>query len=183
MYNQIKSCLEQNHLLPIKGEVLAVSGMGNFYSLVDTENAQIIETQYPEVDMQNMQYKDNTFDFVISDQVLEHIENPIRAINESYRILKSRGIAIHTTCFINYIHPCPRDFWRFSPEALTYLCKDFSNVLLSQGWGNRIAICLCLIGNRFRFLRIPENRWSIRRIIATFNEDNYPLVTWIVAQK
>ena len=29
----------------------------------------------------------------------------------------------------------------------------------------------------------PENKWSIRRLIATYNEKRYPIVTWMVAKK
>ena len=183
MYKNIFSCLSRHELLPIKGKILGVSGITNFYNFVDSKNAEIIESDYPNVDMQDMPYCDSTFDYVISDQVLEHTENPISAVNESYRVLKKDGIAIHTSCFLNYFHPCPQDFYRFSPDALRYLCKDFSKILLSDGWGNRFAIFLCFITNKFRFMRIPEKRWSIRYRIATYKENNYPLVTWIIAQK
>jgi hypothetical protein len=30
---------------------------------------------------------------------------------------------------------------------------------------------------------IPESKWSIRHLIATWNEKSYPIVTWIVAKK
>ena len=93
------------------------------------------------------------------------------------------GTAIHTTCFMNAIHHYPKDFWRFSTDALKYLCKDFSEILQSEGWGNRIAILLCFIGNRFRSISIPENKWSLRRLIAIWNETNYPIVTWVIAKK
>ena len=183
MYNNVSSCLNRHQLLPLTGKILGVSGIGNFYELIDCKNAEIIESYYPDVDMQDMPYRDSSFDCVVSDQVLEHIENPIRAVNESYRVLKRNGIAIHTSCFLNYFHPSPQDYWRFSPDGLRYLCKDFSKILISEGWGNRFAIVLCFISDKFRFMRIPEKKWSIRYRIATYKENRYPLVTWIVAQK
>ena len=183
MYNSIYSCLNRHNLLPLTGKILGISGITNFYNLVDPKNSNTIEIYYPDVDIQNMQYGDASFDYVITDQVLEHIENPIKGVNESYRVLKKNGIAIHTSCFLNYFHPCPQDFWRFSPDALIYLCKDFSKILLCDGWGNRLAILLCFITDRFRFMRIPERKSSIRYRIATYKEKNYPVTTWIVAQK
>lgn len=183
MYNNIFSCLDRHQLLPLTGRILGVSGIKNFYSMVDCKKAEIVEAHYPDVDMQDMPYRNSTFDCVISDQVLEHVQNPIRAVNESYRVLKNNGIAIHTSCFLNYFHPCPQDFWRFSPDAFRYLCKDFSKILLCDGWGNRFAIFLCFITDKFRFMRIPEKKWSIRYRIATYKEENYPLVTWIIARK
>ena len=179
MYKKISEYFKE----PVKGEILGISGIKNFYSFINIKDAELTEVDYPEVDMQNLPYKDNSFDFVISDQVLEHLETPKKAILESYRVLKSGGIAVHTTCFINYVHSCPKDFWRFSPVALKYLCTDFSEIIQCEGWGNRVAILLCLISNRFRFLNIPESKISIRRKIATWNEKKYPIVTWIIARK
>ncbi|MBC8434348.1 class I SAM-dependent methyltransferase [Desulfobacula sp.] len=167
----------------MKGNILGISGIGNFYPLIDMRNVELTEVNYPEADMQHLPYEDNGFDFVISDQVIEHLEDPKKAIKESYRVLNKDGIAIHTTCFINYIHSCPKDFWRFSPDALRYLCQGFSEILHCEGWGNRIAILLCFLSDRFRFMRIPEIKWSIRRLIATYNEEKYPIVTWVVAKK
>lgn len=178
MYKKLREFFKE----PMDGKILGISGIENFRPLI-SKTADVLDVQYPEVDMQNLPYEDNNFDFVISDQVIEHIEDPKIAVKESYRVLKKGGIAIHTTCFINYIHLCPKDFWRFSPEALKYLCKDFSEILQCEGWGNRIAILLCFLSDRLRFMNIPETKWSIRHLIATYNEAKYPIVTWVVAKK
>jgi ubiquinone/menaquinone biosynthesis C-methylase UbiE len=178
MYKKLREFFKK----PIYGKILGISDIENFRALL-SKTAEVLDVQYPEVDMENIPYEDNIFDFVISDQVIEHLEDPQKAIKESYRVLKRGGIAIHTTCFINYIHPSPRDFWRFSPEALKHLCKDFSKILYCGSWGNRIAILLCFLSDRFRFMKIPETKWSIRHLIATYNEEKYPIVTWVVAEK
>ncbi len=170
----------------IKGRILGISGIENFRPLID-KDAEVLTVQYPEVDMQNLPYDDNTFDYVISDQVIEHLEDPQKAVDESYRVLKKGGIAIHTTCFINYLHPCPKDFWRFSTDALRYLCKDFYEILHCEGWGNRLAIFLFFFPNRLRnklgFMNVPDTKWSMRRFIATWNEKGFQIVTWVVAKK
>ena len=180
MYKKLRGYFKE----PMDGRILGISGIESFRPLI-SKHAEVLDVQYPEVDMQNLSYEDNSFDFVISDQVIEHLEDPKKAIEESYRVLKEGGIAIHTTCFINYIHLGPKDFWRFSPEALRYLCKDYSEILQCEGWGNRIAIFLCFISGRgrFRFMRIPKTKWSVRHLIATYNEEKYPIVTWIIARK
>jgi SAM-dependent methyltransferase len=181
MYKRISECFQER----INGKILGISGIKNFYPLINMKHSEVIDVQYPEVDMQKLPFQNDTFDFVISDQVIEHLQNPQQAIKESYRVLKKGGIAIHTTCFINYVHLYPIDFWRFSPEALNYICEycGFSQILQCEGWGNRIAISLCFISDRFRFINIPENNWSIRHLIATLNNARYPIVTWVVAKK
>lgn len=178
MYTSIRDALKQ----PLKGMILGISGIKNFYPLIDMENSKLIEKEYPDIDMQELPFDGNTFDVVISDQVIEHLEDCQRAIRESHRVLKEGGIAIHTTCFINYIHPCPGDFWRFSPDALRYLCRDFSQVVHCGSWGNRAAILLCFLSDRLRLMSIPETR-GLRHFIATYNEERYPIVTWVIARK
>jgi ubiquinone/menaquinone biosynthesis C-methylase UbiE len=133
--------------------------------------------------MQNLPFQDALFDFVISDQVLEHIDEPQKAISESLRVLKIGGIAIHTTCFMNYIHPDPKDLWRFTPAALRYLCREFSEIIGCDGWGNRLAILLCFFSNKLRYMEIPDKKCSVRNFVATYNEERVPIVTWIIARK
>ena len=120
---------------------------------------------------------------ILRSQIIEHLEPPKRAIDESYRVLKKDGIAIHTTCFINYIHPCPKDFWRFSPETLRYLCKDFSEILYCGSWGNCIAILSLPDVNGFyrlnvRIPKIGEIKWLIplsrlRKPAHNFDGEHY----------
>lgn len=167
----------------IKGKILSISELGDMTFLVDTKNSEITEAMYPEYDMQKLPFADETYDYVISDQVLEHLENPFAAVNESFRILKKGGTVIHTSCFINYHHPSPKDFWRFSPDAFRFLCKDFSEIIQVDGWGNRLAIFICFLGDRFRAIEIPDKKWSLRNIIARFDEKKYSISTWIIAKK
>ncbi len=167
----------------ISGKILSVSEVGDMSFLIDRAKSEITETSYPEIDMQKLPFADGAFDYVVSDQVIEHLEDPVRAVQESHRVLKNGGIAIHTTCFINYHHPSPKDYWRFSPDALQFLCKDFKEILQCEGWGNRFAILTCFLGDRFRAIEIPDHGWSLRHWLATFKEDRYSISTWVAAKK
>ncbi|MHC4139985.1 MAG: methyltransferase domain-containing protein [Planctomycetota bacterium] len=175
--------MKENGIFPIRGKILGVTGISNFDSIIDIDHSEITATEYPKIDIQKLPYPEDSFDYVISDQVLEHVESPTKAVEESFRVLKKSGVAIHTTCFVNYLHPCPKDFWRLSPDALLSLCKNFSDILNCEGWGNRIAILLCFISNKFRAMQIPESKWSIKNLIANMKEENYPIVTWVVTRK
>lgn len=179
MYKRIAACLKE----PLFGSILGISGIEDIKFIVDCKNSKIVEAHYPDVDMEHLPYKDESFDYVISDQIIEHLENPWKAIAESHRVLKKSGIAIHTTCFMNYFHPAPKDFWRFSPDALRSLCKEFTEVLQCDGWGNRMALLLCFLGDKFRAMEIPDAKFSVRRLVATYNENRYPISSWIIARK
>jgi len=46
------------------------------------------------IDLQNLPFEDQTYDFVFASHVLEHIPDDIKAISEIRRILKPNGIAV-----------------------------------------------------------------------------------------
>lgn len=51
---------------------------------------------YPEVDMQNLPYPDESFDIVVHSDTLEHVPQPIRALAECRRVLKPGGACCFT---------------------------------------------------------------------------------------
>ena len=67
---------------------------------------------------------DESFDIVMSSDVFEHIDRPWLAAAEIGRILKPGGLAITHTLFAWRNHPCPIDYWRYSPECLEFLFAD-----------------------------------------------------------
>lgn len=64
---------------------------------------------------------DNSYDFVLSIDVFEHIDKPWLAAAEITRILRPGGVTMHSTLFSWRYHPCPIDYWRFSPQGLKSL--------------------------------------------------------------
>lgn len=188
MYKRIFSALD----MPMRGNILGVSGLKFWRGSknytppfqVIADDADVAEAGYPDVRMEALPYPDNTFDYVIADQVIEHIEGDVqKAIDEARRVLKIGGIAIIATVFIQPIHWGPKDMWRFSLDALRYLCRDFSDIIQCEGWGNRWAHALFFLYPKSRAWQIPERKWSIRRLLATTNDACYPLTTWIIAKK
>lgn len=65
--------------------------------------------------------KDNSFDSVLCSAVLEHLEEPSKAIQECNRVLKKDGIAIYSIPFIWHEHEAPRDFFRYSQFGIKHL--------------------------------------------------------------
>uniref|UniRef100_Q3ASK9 Methyltransferase type 11 domain-containing protein n=1 Tax=Chlorobium chlorochromatii (strain CaD3) TaxID=340177 RepID=Q3ASK9_CHLCH len=55
---------------------------------------------YPDVDMHNLPYKNNTFDLIVHSDTLEHVANPIHALSECYRVLKPNGFLCYTVPII-----------------------------------------------------------------------------------
>jgi SAM-dependent methyltransferase len=165
-----------------RGDVLSISHSTRLCDVLGLEPSSVTEANYPEYNFLSLPFPDESFDFIISDQVLEHVEgNPKQAFDESLRVLRPNGIAVHTTCFFHPIHDAPGDYWRCTPEGLKLLARDFSQVIEYGGWGNFEAWVLARSG--FRFVGIPHAKWHPLHWIATRNDPEWPISTWVVAQK
>lgn len=64
---------------------------------------------------------DDSFDCVLSTAVLEHLEEPARAIREAWRVLRPGGVALYTAPLFWHVHEAPRDFFRYTEHGLRYL--------------------------------------------------------------
>ncbi|MEO6845937.1 MAG: methyltransferase domain-containing protein, partial [Chthoniobacterales bacterium] len=62
--------------------------------------------------------KDETYDFVLSTQVLEHVRIPSRYLNEARRVLRPKGKIILTTHGFFEEHGAPYDYHRWTAEGL-----------------------------------------------------------------
>jgi len=138
-----------------------------------------IAPNYPEVDIQNLRtYPENGYDLVLLDQILEHVENPFRAVEEIRRILKPGGSMIAAVPFLVYIHPTPDDFWRFTESGIRKLCENFSQVDV-RAWGNRVAMQII---NKYGF-DITMRQAKALLGFSYRNEKNFPIIYWFLAQK
>lgn len=64
--------------------------------------AKLPKANLKQGDVYSLKYNNNTFDFVLMMEVIEHLENPLKALKEAYRVLKSNGILIIS--FPNYFN-------------------------------------------------------------------------------
>ncbi len=162
-----------------KGKVLCVSGTGFIAGLFHPDS-EITDARYPAVDIHSLPYPDNSFDFFLADQVIEHVRHPFIAAEEIFRVLKTGGWAIVTTCLMNPVHKEPEDFWRFTPDGLKILFEKFSEVFQCEGWGNGQAVDL-MINKNLRFE--PVIPGTPLEKIALDNDGENLIVTWIIARK
>lgn len=66
----------------------------------------------------------NSFDCVMCFNTLEHIYNFKNVIKESYRILKKGGMFIGSSPFVYHFHPDPKDYFRYSHQALLRMFEE-----------------------------------------------------------
>lgn len=100
-------------------------------------------------DALNLPFSDKSFDTVISNQVLEHVEKPWIMIKEISRVIKPGGICILTAPFLEPYHQDPGDFFRYSTQGIQSLFKNENFEILECATCGRM---FSVISEFFRFL-------------------------------
>lgn len=77
------------------------------------------------VDMQQTHFADESIDYILSGDVLEHMPDPVKALRESFRVLKAGGAHIFTVLFYHH---------RFTIERRAEITPDGSIRHLRQAW-------------------------------------------------
>jgi SAM-dependent methyltransferase len=73
-------------------------------------------------------FPDATFDVVLCTEVLEHLVEPQRGIDEMRRVLRPGGTLLLTTRFLFPIHDAPGDYFRYTRYGLSHLLRKFDEV-------------------------------------------------------
>lgn len=68
-------------------------------------------------------FHDDTFNSILSTQVLEHVPDPFAFFSEVNRVLKSGGRTFISTNQMYPLHETPHDYYRFTRYGLEYLAK------------------------------------------------------------
>lgn len=88
------------------------------------------------VDVMEMKYKEQ-FDIVLCINILEHVVDYQKAIDNCYKAVKKGGIVIFFTPVCYPLHQEPTDYWRFTEHAYRIMLKKFE-ILKLQHSGLRI---------------------------------------------
>jgi len=83
-------------------------------------------------DGQRLPFAANTFDTLISVDVLEHVPHPWEMLAEIERVLAPGGCAVLVTPFFFWAHEEPADFYRLSKYGLALLCRELNLEVVSM---------------------------------------------------
>jgi len=72
---------------------------------------------------EQLNFEDNTFDFVLSSQVLEHVKDVDQYMEECRRLLKPGGVLLLSTHGTWQFHASPYDYNRWTCMGLQYLIE------------------------------------------------------------
>jgi len=91
-------------------------------------------------DIEQIPFDDGSLDAILCIEVLEHVANPFKALDEIFRVLKPGGKVFFTTPFllgyhgktknenIKHDHDEYPDYFRYTHQGLALLFKQFSSV-------------------------------------------------------
>ena len=105
---------------------------------------------------------DASFDVVLCAQVLEHCDDPARAVSELRRVTRPGGRVLASTHGVMVYHPSPGDYWRWTHAGLERLFRenaDWSAVTVSPASGTTaclgmtISLFIDLLAKRARLRR------------------------------
>jgi SAM-dependent methyltransferase len=99
---------------------------------------------------------DESFDCVLSSQVLEHVTSPRVYLREAYRMLKPAGSLVLSTHGIWPYHPDPTDYWRWTIEGLQFEIRQagFEIEMVQSVFG--IEACALQLWQDATYERLPR---------------------------
>jgi len=119
--------------------------------------------------------QNESFDCVLSSQVLEHVIEPTSYLRESGRILKAKGHLILTTHGMWPYHPDPVDYWRWTIEGLEFELRraGFEPISVQSVLGPES--CALQLWQDATFERLPRwiqppYTWAIQSLIGLIEQ-------------
>jgi SAM-dependent methyltransferase len=143
---------EASRLLPRTRILLDIGGRGKPYAeyfsdrvlshfVVDIEPGASVDLVG---DARLLPVADGSVDVVLCTQVIEHIPEPVPVLREIFRVLRSGGTLILSVPAIFPQHGSPGDYWRYMPQGLAWLLRDFRNVEIQGETGTVGSLFLVL---------------------------------------
>jgi SAM-dependent methyltransferase len=149
-YRRLAELLRDKQLARVLVVGGAVAGVG-FETLLSAPNLELVETDVawgPRTaiicDVHSLPFPNGSFDAVVCQAVLEHVLDPVAAVNEIHRVLVDDGLVYSEVPFLYPVHGAPYDFTRFTPLGHRLLFRRFDEIQwgMQSGPGSMLALSL-----------------------------------------
>lgn len=159
---------------------LAFNGVDpEWHYLKDCQITRVDYIDNPEkFDLHKLELEKNDYDFVMCNQTLEHVYDPIKCLENIYKHMKEGGILYFNVPGDSIPHDTPIHFYTgFTPIGVAVIVKSAGFKILNIGhWGNLEYIQKSQ----------KESNWPDYREIKSqgLNDtDISPAIVWVFAQK
>ncbi|MCX6743611.1 MAG: methyltransferase domain-containing protein [Candidatus Parcubacteria bacterium] len=116
-------------------------------ALLDYSDLEMVETDVSFgpltmiiLDAHNIPFKNESFDGVIIQAVLEHVLDPFQVVAEIHRVLKNDGLIYAETPFMQQVHGGKYDFMRFTYLGHRRLFRNFEEIESGVACGPGMAL-------------------------------------------
>lgn len=125
----------------IKGRVLDLgAGMAKYKEIIKNNASDYVTCDAKKneninvvCDINYLAFQPESFDVVVSTQVLEHVDDPFAVAREIEKVLKIGGNAVITAPFMFPFHADPKDNFRFSREGLEEVFRSSGFKIIDSG--------------------------------------------------
>lgn len=129
-------------------------------------------------DLHSLNLENKDYDFVIINQTIEHLYNPLESIKNIYNHLKKDGYFFTSVPTINIPHLLPFHFYGVTPIGLVMLMESVGFEVLEVGfWGNKDYINYI-----FNHHNWPDYRILSKNGMITNEKNNY-VQCWCLVKK
>lgn len=177
-----KSFIEECKKIASKPKILIVGGGiegAGTEDLYSNDGVQVISTDIYLTnlvdvisDAHYLPFKNEVFDGVWIQAVLEHVVDPGKVVSELHRVLKSSGVIYAETPFMQQVHEGPYDFTRFTVLGHRYLFKRFDAITFGGIGGSNVVLAWAI---RYLVWALFRSRFISRVIGFTFQKILAPL--------
>lgn len=116
------------------------AGLAKYKEVIKQKTSEYVAfdmKQGPNIDVVgdalNLPFPDESFDTIVSTQVLEHVEKPWVMVKEIHRVLKNGGSCILTAPFLEPYHADPADYFRYTVEGAKSLFRNEGFQIIESG--------------------------------------------------
>lgn len=123
----------------VAGQGLDLGNLSDDITVIESDVAFAARTNFI-CDAHDLPFKDETFDGVIAQAVLEHVLDPWRCAAEIHRVLKRKGTVYAETPFMQQVHAGRYDFTRFTHLGHRRLFRAFEEIESGATCGAGMAL-------------------------------------------